>query len=298
MERVDIADRLLKEKKYSEAIDLLEEVHQAYPREESVVLMLAWAHYDGGETARAVEYLEILFQRELKRKTFTGFAFDELVRIYKQERNFAKLVEICILAVAAQPDDITLLVELGNAHLQSGNAAEACRIYEKSTQLENDNSALYCLLGEALFAVGKTAESEAAYLQAAEIDPEQTDRYYFKIAGLYARSGNYREAQRLLAKCIAARPEDPLYHCCLGDALVGLNKIDEARDEYETAVSYDRPGAGAYYNRFGNMLARNGHHSEALDIFKKALELEPDNPVYARHLTLSFKALGLIDTAK
>lgn len=298
MENLDHADLLLRQGKYPEAIVLLEEIHRAYPEEESVLLRLAWAHLDSGATTKAIECLEILLDRELQRKIFTGFAFDELVRIYKQEKNFSRLVEICTNAVARQPDDVCLLSELGNAYLLAGSIQEACGAFEKLVQLENDNPAYYCLWGEALFASGKTSESEAAYLRASEIDPDQTDRYYFRIADLFAKSGSYEEAKRLLAACIAATPDNPLYHCCLGDALVGLGRIKEARAEYDIAAHYDNSGAGAYYNRFGNVLARSNYHQEAMESFERALKIEPGNPVYTRHLAISYKALGLMHSTK
>lgn len=297
MERIDMADKFLNEEKYSEAISLLEELKQEYPGEESILLRLAWAHLDSGATAKAVEYLEILLDRELQRKIFTGFAFDELVRIYKQEKNFSRLVEICATAIARQPEDVCLLSELGNAYLLAERTGDACRTFEKLVELENDNTSFYCLLGEALLADGKTNESEAAYLQAGKIDSDQADRYYYRIADLYDKKGNYADAKRLLDACIAEKPSNPLYHCCLGDALVGLGRISDARLEYEKAAHYDNSGAGAYYNRFGNILARLNHHREAMEAFKKALAIEPGNPVYTRHLALSYKALGLLDIA-
>jgi tetratricopeptide (TPR) repeat protein len=294
MDKLDNADELLQQGKYSEAIVLLEEVHRTYPEEESVLLRLAWAHHDSGATAKAIAYLEILLDRELQRRIFTGFAFDELVRIYKQEKNFSKLVEICTNAASVQPDDVCLLSELGNAYLLAGRAEEACRIFEKLVQLENDNPAFYCLWGEALFADGKTSESEAVYLRAGEIDADQADRYYYKIADLFAKNGYYEEAKRLLETCIAVHPANPLYHCCLGDALVGLGRIREAQAQYDTAARYDNSCAGAYYNRFGNVLARTNYHQEAMEAFARALKIEPGNPVYTRHLALSYRALELI----
>ncbi len=295
MEKLDTADQLLKQGKYSEAIVLLEEIYQAYPEEESVLLMLAWAYHDSGTTAKAIAYLEILLKRELQRKIFTGFAFDELVRIYKQEKNFNKLVEICTSAVDAQPADTGLLHELGNAYLLAGRAPEACDIFEKLVGLENDNPVFHCLWGDALFAAGLSSDSEAAYLRAAEIDPEQVDHYYFKMSDLFANSGSYEEAKRLLTACIAANPTKPLYRCCLGDVLVGLGRVSEAHAQYEYAAHYDNSSAGAYFNRFGNMLARANYHSEAVEAFRRALKIEPDNPFYLRHLALSYKALGLMD---
>ncbi|NTW76990.1 MAG: tetratricopeptide repeat protein [Syntrophaceae bacterium] len=294
MDKLDNADQLLREGKYTEAIALLEEVHQANPEEESVLLRLAWAHHDRGTTAKAIEYLEILLDRELQRRIFTGFAFDELVRIYKQEKNFSKLLEICTNAVVRQPEDVCLLSELGNAYLLADRVQEACSTFEKLVQLENDNPAFYCLWGEALFIEGNTAASEAAYIRAGEIDSDQADRYYYRIADLFAKSGYYEDAKRLLDACIASNPANPLYHCCLGDALVGLGRIGEAQSEYADAARCDSSGAGAYYNRFGNILARTNHHQEAIKAFEHALKIEPNNPVYLRHLAISYKALGLI----
>ena len=291
MEKLDKANKLLQQGKYQEAIALCEGLHKACPEEESVLLMLAWAHYDSGGTAKAQEYLEILLERELQRKIFTGFAFDELVRLYKQENNFRKLTEICEKAAAAQPDDVGLLTELGNAYLQAGRNEDACRIYEKLVQLENDNPAYYCRLGEALFACGRPQESETAYLHACEIDPDQPDYYYFQIAHLFAKNGFPAEAKRLLTACIAANPTKPVYHCYLGDVLIGWGQVKEALAAYESAVRCDSPGAGAYYNRLGNSLMKENLFDLAADAFQKAIDCEAAMPFYL-NLAAAYKALG------
>jgi tetratricopeptide (TPR) repeat protein len=291
MKRMDQADKLLKQRKYPEAIALCEEVHRAYPEEESVLLLLAWAHYDNGSPARAVEYLEILLARELSRKIFTGFAFDELVRIYKQEKNFTRLTQICENAVTVQPEDIGLLTELGNAYLQAGRSEDACRIYEKVIQLENDNPAFYCRLGEALFAAGRPEESKAVFLQASTIDPDQLDFYYYKIADLFASSGRTAEAKSLLAECIAANPTKPMYHCSLGDVLIALGQIQEALIAYERAAQYDHGSAGAYYNRLGNTFMKEKLFDLAASSFQKAIDCETLLPYY-KNLAAAQQAMG------
>jgi tetratricopeptide (TPR) repeat protein len=291
MRKLDRANNLLQQGKYQEAIALYEGLHKACPEEESVLLMLAWAHYDNGDTAKAEKYLEILFTRELQRKIFTGFAFDELVRLYKQENNFRKLMEICEKAVAAQPDDVGLLIELGNAYLQAGKAEDSCRIYEKLIHLEDDNPAYYCRLGEALFACDRPHESETAYLHACRIDPDQSDHYYFQIAHLFAKNGFPAEAQRLLKACITANPAKPLYHCHLGDILIGCGLVKEALAAYESAVRCDSSGAGAYYNRLGNSLMKENLFDLAADAFQKAIDCEAAVPFYL-NLAAAYKALG------
>ena len=258
--------------------------------------MLSWAYYDSGNTKQAIKYLNILLERELKRKVFTGFAFDELVRIYKQGKNFHKLVGICERAVIAQPEDVGLLTELGKAYLQSGQAKKACDIYEKLIVIEDDNPAFYCQWGEALFAAGLIQESEKAYLQASEIDSDRPDNYYFKIAVLFQQAGDHREAERLLNKCISVSSDNPLYYCSLGDSLIGLGQIPKALKAYEKAVQCDNLRAGAYYNRLGHALMKTNHFSQAVEAFKSAIAHDPALPYYLS-LAVAYKGMGLADRA-
>lgn len=296
-EIIDRAQQLLKDGKHSEAIALYEAVHKTNPEEESVLLMLAWAHYDKGETAKALHYLETIMERELKRKIFTGFAFDELVRIYKQERKFDNLIEVCKKAVTAQPQDVSLLTELGGAYLYAENPEEACLVFEKLIGMENDNPAFYCRLGEALFAAGRSQESHAAYKQAAEIDPEDADRYYFQLANLFQNTGLNDEALRLLKDCVSVNPGNSLYYCAMGDVLVALGKTDDALTAYKTAMLYDNAGVGGYHNRLGQTLMKAGHLSLAIESFKSAIEFEAAKPYY-KGLASAYEAMGCTDLAR
>ncbi len=299
-ETLDIINRaelLIKEGKYPEAIALYETLHETNPEEESVLLMLAWAHYDNGNTQKTLHYLETILERELKRKVFTGFAFDELVRIYKQEKKFDKVVEICRKVVDAQPQDVGLLAELGGAYLNAGNPEDACLTFEKLIGMENDNPSFYCRLGEALFAAGRIPEGQAAYMQAAEIDPEEADRYYFLLANLFQTKDNYSEALPLLKNCISANPSNSLYYCALGDILIALGRIDDALAAYKTAIQYDNASAGAYYNRLGNTLMKAKNFSQAIDAFKTAIGFDAAKPYYTG-LASAYEAMGFVDIAR
>lgn len=292
----DLAKKLLQKGNYDEAIILLEEIHRESPEEDPVLLMLSWAYYDSGKPDQSVKYLNVLFDRELQRKVFTGFAFDELVRIYKQTKDFSALVEICERANAAQPEDVCLLTELGNAYLQSGRVEKACDVYKRLVEIEDDNSFFYCSLGETLFAAGLYKESEQAYQKAGEIDPDQIDQYYFKIASLFQQSQKYADAERLLNKCVKIKPSNPLYYCSLGDCLLALGQTQNALAAYEKAVHVDHARAGAYCNRLGNSFMKIGNYSQAADAFKLAIHYEPVRQYYL-NLASACKESGLYDEA-
>jgi tetratricopeptide (TPR) repeat protein len=293
---IDSAENLIKQGKYQEAIPVLKKLHKTFPEDEPVLFILAMACYDSGDTKQAEHFLNVLFKKELKRKVFTGFAFDELVRLYKQQKNFQKLVNICEKAVAVQPEDVGLLTELGNAYMQCGENDKASGIYKKLTDMENDNPVFYSLLGEALFQAGRYRDSEDAFTKAAEMKSEKPDGYYFKMAILFQQARRDKDAERMLNQCIAVNATNPLYHCALGDSLIFLGRIKEAKSAYEKAVECDAAGAGSYFNRLGNAFMKAGKFFEAFDAFNLAIRHEPLQ-YYFVGLASACRALGLIEQA-
>lgn len=290
-EKLDEADDLLKQGKYEEAITCLENIRKNYPGEESVLLRLAWASWDKGDKERSMECWEILVDRELQRNVFTGFAYDELVRIYKQESAIGKLVALCEKAAFVQPQDVGLLEELGKAYLLSGQNEKACDVFKKLTSLEADNPVFYCRLGEALLATGKTDACEEAYRQASLIDPDEEDRYLFQAADLYRKGGHFEAAKRLLKKCLEIAPSNSFYHCALGDLLVALKQPEDAFIEYEKACRCNNSHTAAYYNRLGNSLMKAGLFADAVKAFEAALSFDASTPC-RRNLEQAYQASG------
>jgi tetratricopeptide (TPR) repeat protein len=295
-QKQDRAENLLAQGRFEEAVSLLEDLRDHYPEDHSIEFMLALAYYDGGDAEKAVDRLERLFKQELADKVFTGFAFDELVRIYKQQKDFVRLVRICEDAVSAQPDDVGLWAELGKACLLSGDFSRACLVFEKLVGMEDDNPAWYCDWGEALFAAGLIRESETAFHLAGEIDPENSDNYYFKMAVLFQEAGRHRDAVALLNKCVALKESNPLYYCAMGDSFIRLGELENARMSYHRAIERDRERAGAYYNRMGHAFFQNGYYEAAAEAFEQAIAAEPSNP-YLYHLASAYKAMGRPDRA-
>ncbi len=288
-----LADEFMKAKRYDDAILLYQKLVEMHPGENSFLLSLAWAYHDVGRLDDAVCCFERLFSAELECKVFTGFAFDELVRIFKETGNYDRLLDVCERAVAAQPDDVALLNDLGDAYLKRGKAGESVKVFKKSVEMEPDSSAAYCRLGNALVMTGDFDGAETAYVKAVEIDSSEAAVFYNRLANAYCNAGHDERAERAFRKCLEYGFDDPMYYCGLGDTLVRLGRIEEARSVYENAVDLRRASAATYYNRFGNTLARTNRHSEAIEAFRKAAAADPDNPFYYVHLGDSYAALGL-----
>ncbi|HUH65352.1 MAG TPA: tetratricopeptide repeat protein [Syntrophales bacterium] len=293
-----LADDLIRAKRYNDAIPLYEKLVELHPDEDSLLLSLAWAYHDSGRQGDAVACFERLLEIELKRDVFTGFAFDELVRIFKETGDHEQLVAVCERVAAAQPDDVALLNDLGHAYLMAGMPLASVEVFTKMTDMEPDASANYCNLGNALIQMRDFDGAESAYRKAVEIDPSETGSFYNKLANSYLDAGHYGMAERAFRRCLEFRPDETMYMCSLGDILVKMGRIDEAVDMYERATDTGRVQAGAYSNRLGNTLARENHHRAAIEAFEKAIAADPRNPFYYIHLADSYKAIGLTDRAE
>ncbi len=294
----DQADRYVSEGRYGEAIDLYLKLAEAHPEDESIVMSLAWAYRDSGKVTDAIRCLEGLLEKELNRATFTGFAFDELVRIYRDEGHHDRLIAICERAAAVQPDDLSIRTSLGDAYLEAGKPAEAAEIFSALIELEPDASALCCRLGDARIETGDYDDAEKAYERAVSIEPSEAHRFYSALANTLFHKGERGRAETALRKSLRHKPDQPLVYCSLGDILVSRERIADAEEAYEEAVRRDPASTGGYYNRLGNTLAGEGHHDRAVEAFKKALAADPKNPFHYLNLVKSCEALGWDEEAR
>ncbi len=281
------------EKKYDEAIALYRDLIRENPEEDSLRLSLAWVYRDSGRTGEALELFEQLLEKELARKVFTGFAFDELVRLYAERGEFEKQIEICRRAVAAQPDDVGLLFTLGDSLTKSGRHKEAAGVFGQLSRMDPDSTAYLAHLGNALVASGDFEGAEEAYGKAVALDPEGKAEYFHRLGHAYLGSGEYGRAQSFFTKAVHSRSDCPVYYCSLGEAFLRQGKMEEAETAYENAVRTDPEHCTAYYNRFGNALAEAGRPADAVRIFKKAAAADPKNPFLYLGMARAYLAQGL-----
>ncbi len=291
------ADGLMSAGRSAEAVQIYRKLVAGRPDEDSLLLALAWALHDSGKTAEAAVCFEQVFRKELSRKLFTGFAYDELVRIYREGKNGEALVSVCERAAAAQPEDIGLLRTLGEACLTAGKADEAVRVFQKLTELEPDAPENWCSFGDGWLAAGEPAQAETAYNRAAEIDRAAETLFFSRLADGLLRAGYPERAAAVWERCLAVRSDEPFSWMGLGDGLIRLGKPVAAAEAYSRAADLRPLAAGGAWNRLGHCLTKEGLHAHAAAAFAKAIAAEPGNPLYSLHLAESYAAQGRYDLA-
>lgn len=252
--RCQRAEAYLQAGRNQSAINIYLQLVAEYPADESLLLALAWAYHDDGCPEQAIRCFEQLFDRELSRKVFSGFAYDELVRLYKASGQNDRLVSVCARASAAQPHDTALLGELSAAYLRADRTEEAREVCQRILALDRSDTSACCLLGEVHLAAGKFAAAEKAYRRAVQIDPEAAGSFLSRLAASYDRLGKHRREEKILRQCLKLMPLASLNHCRLGDCLIKQGRFAPAAAAYEKAIALSPASSDAFHHRWQNSL--------------------------------------------
>jgi len=105
------------------------------------------------------------------------------------------------------------------------------------------------------------------------------------------KSGKIDAAIEAIEQLAQARPDLPLVHVTLGDTLRELDRFEEASKAYDRAVALlGEPAQGQWIIYFarGITFERTDRWPEAEADFRKALELQPDQPQVLNYLGYSY----------
>ena len=91
------------------------------------------------------------------------------------------------------------------------------------------------------------------------------------------RTKKYNDAADALRKSLALNPADAGVHASLSLALGEAGKTDEAQQEAQEVAKLDPSLAGQGYYNVGAILLDRGKMKEAVELFKKAIEIDPKN---------------------
>ncbi|MFW6041198.1 MAG: tetratricopeptide repeat protein, partial [Thermoplasmatota archaeon] len=175
-------------------------------------------------------------------------------------------------------------LNLESIYYEQKRYKEALDILEK---IENDkikNSVYWEKRGEDLRRSGKKEEAVLSYLKAEELTNGKVS--HFIMAEARCNAGNYGIKKGI--KTLESVEEENKTHEILH--LMGvLNYLDE---EYENALKIfeqiSQYKKGIYHNSLGCTQYRLENIKEAISSFDRALELEPENPVFMNNLGVCY----------
>jgi tetratricopeptide (TPR) repeat protein len=122
---------------------------------------------------------------------------------------------------------------------------------------------------------GRIAELDGQFRLDLAAPPGPKTDALFEAAERAEAGGDFEEAERLYARCIAREPQDATLHFNLGNVLRELGRSAEAAAAFAKAAALDGELADAWFN-LACLAEADGAVEEASRRYRRALSIEPD----------------------
>jgi tetratricopeptide (TPR) repeat protein len=174
---------------------------------------------------------------------------------------------------------------------ERGMSANQKADYEKKLKESQEKMAKNKALNDA-FNAGVAAEEAKqwdqaiqSFQKASELDPKQ-NVVWGRLADCYVNLASTKtgaeqddalnKGVEAYQKALELKPDAPEYHNNYALALAKQKKFPEAQAELTKAAQLDPSSAGKYYYNLGAVLVNTGQTDQAIEAFKKAIEVDPN----------------------
>lgn len=195
-----------------------------------------------------------------------------------------EVVRICREGELYDPTEVTFYYYEGGALYRLGHDMEAIRRLQAGTERIDDEtdgqlaSALYALLGDVLYDKNLKEEAFLAYDRALELNASNVlclnnYAYFLTVEGKALA-----KAERMARRAIEAEGDNPTYLDTYAWVLYMQHDYETARIYVEEALSLsaDNADAAELHDHAGDIYFRLGQRTEALEHWKRALNLTND----------------------
>lgn len=110
------------------------------------------------------------------------------------------------------------------------------------------------------------------------------ERSALAAAGRLAAQDRQLEAEQALQSIVAARPASAMARWWLARVYENVNKVSDARREYEAAVAVALTGRAPLYAAIGRLADAEGDFARASEAFERRIQLTPNDPVAHKDL--------------
>lgn len=234
---------------WEEAIDALDQAYAANPKEPTILLNRGRVRQDIGQSELAI-------------------------------RDFRAALELDTACLETR-------LSLGEMLDAEGAQDEALAILQPALAHAADNAwftaQVHWAIAQALHHQHRLNEAEQHLREAVRLDPAYPGAHS-NLGNVLRDQGRLNEALACHQKALMLKPDLPGFHNNLGSVLRDLGRLPEAEAAYREALRL-QPNDANTWNTLGNLL-QECNHEEAIQAYRRALEIKPDD--LAPHFNIAF----------
>ncbi len=206
------------------------------------------------------------------------------------EGKYAEAAAAFRQALADQPNQATLMINLGIAQRFAGERLEARLLFEKAFEAPEGRRAAGLQIAQLELEDGDLPGAESRLRAVLALEPDAGE-VKNSLGIVLEKQGRVREAERefLDAAKLDANAAEPRNN--LGNLSRGEHHDDDAERWYLTAIAADPYFVGAY-NNLALLCQDRGQIDRAIDLYGRALAKAPKNAVVMNNLASLYFATG------
>ena len=203
----------------------------------------------------------------------------------------AEAEDCCRTSLRIQPNAYEPLMNLGKALSAQGRCEEALTYFHEAALLRPEEADAHFCLGAAAHMLGRLEDAKAQYDRALELNPDfaparESLTVLQEAIGAAASSANcyaqgmaacarlnLEQAERLLSRSLAIRPDFPEALCALGSLFMKLGRASAARALFERWLLLS-PDSAEAWNSLASSIEFEGDLAQALACYARALEID------------------------
>jgi len=195
-------------------------------------------------------------------------------------------------AVEMAPNDPVAYYLLGQHWALAGDDRAAYEAFAQAVALDPDNPALAVEIAASLHRLGSLAEAAEWYDVAVELDPDEPSWYVLRAA-FYADAGFMLDVGglALIEEAVQLVPASPDTHASLGWAAYQTGDYARAYEELSAALALDPHHARSRYY-FGAVLEQRGDRDGAVDAYQFVIDQVGTERGFGRLAARALERLG------
>lgn len=292
-----LADAWRKAGKPEAAIPPLRRAFELQPDNLELQLNLGAAYADSGLVERATEVLE---EAAAKHRRAASAHFN-LATLHARQQRYENAAAALRQALQIEPGHeeahLALAKVLVRQHRYSEALAQANGYLARRAPPSREFDARH-VEGVSLRQLGRLEEAERALRRANELNPDHADVCY-NLGFVLLRRGALGEARRQLEKARQLDPDNPDIRFQLANVLHRLRETAAARQEFEEferrKQSAQQANEAAMTANRGNEKLQQGDAAGAVELYRDALGLDPNNAETYYNLAIALDRLGQLD---
>lgn len=206
-------------------------------------------------------------------------AYRHLCQTYEEQGDYDSAIDVYKKLITILPTIPEFHSNLANIYYLKGEIDDAISQYQAAITLNPNKhwtSIISQTLGYVHQQVGKDLDAAiSAYQSAYLLTPDDID-IYINLGSAFYDKEDYDNALTVYRAALELDPTNAKIHCNLGFLHWGKGDTDEAIKEYELAIEYDKAYDIAYNNLGVIYLDDLGRVQQAIDLFTKAMEYNPN----------------------